>query len=102
MTATVTTTANAATPVIAPAALTDGLCPSSSRTLGRETNDCVSDRDAKDDRDERDHRENGTNGDDRKGMLSHRVSHDGQADSDPVIAIDSPPPAHDDLDVAAE
>ncbi|EQB48538.1 Pre-mRNA-splicing factor srp1 [Colletotrichum fructicola] len=41
------------------------------------------DRDAKDDRDERDHRENGTNGDDRK-------------------AIDSPPPAHDDLDVAAE
>ncbi|KAF9882450.1 pre-mRNA splicing factor [Colletotrichum karsti] len=41
------------------------------------------DRDTKDDRDERDHRENGTNGDDRK-------------------AIDSPPPAHDDLDVAAE
>ncbi|GKT90421.1 pre-mRNA splicing factor [Colletotrichum tofieldiae] len=41
------------------------------------------DRDPKDDRDDRDHRENGTNGDDRK-------------------ALDSPPPAHDDLDVAAE
>ncbi|KAL1881447.1 hypothetical protein VTK73DRAFT_3965 [Phialemonium thermophilum] len=37
------------------------------------------DRDSKDDRDDR--RENGTNGDDRK-------------------ALDSPPPAHDDLDVA--
>ncbi|TDZ28677.1 Pre-mRNA-splicing factor srp1 [Colletotrichum spinosum] len=39
------------------------------------------DRDGKDDRDDRDHRENAANGDDRK-------------------AIDSPPPAHDDLDVA--
>ncbi|KAG9502667.1 hypothetical protein J7337_005500 [Fusarium musae] len=38
-------------------------------------------RDSKDDRDDRDRRENGTNGDDRK-------------------ALDSPPPAHDDLDVA--
>ncbi|CCT68783.1 related to mRNA splicing factor [Fusarium fujikuroi IMI 58289] len=38
-------------------------------------------RDSKDDRDDRDRRENGTNGDERK-------------------ALDSPPPAHDDLDVA--
>jgi RNA recognition motif-containing protein len=38
------------------------------------------DRDAKDDRDDRDRRENGANGDDRK-------------------PVDSPPPAHDDLDV---
>ncbi|KAL2756129.1 hypothetical protein ACRALDRAFT_1063863 [Sodiomyces alcalophilus JCM 7366] len=38
-------------------------------------------RDVKDDRDDREHQENGTNGDDRK-------------------AVDSPPPAHDDLDVA--
>ncbi|KXH30394.1 hypothetical protein CNYM01_00562, partial [Colletotrichum nymphaeae SA-01] len=41
------------------------------------------DRDAKEDREDREPRENGTNGDDRK-------------------ALDSPPPAHDDLDVAAE
>jgi hypothetical protein len=39
------------------------------------------DRDAKDDRDDRDRRENGTNGDERK-------------------AADSPPSAHEDLDVA--
>ncbi|KAF4495805.1 hypothetical protein FAGAP_8054 [Fusarium agapanthi] len=38
-------------------------------------------RDSKDERDDRDRRENGTNGDERK-------------------ALDSPPPAHDDLDVA--
>ncbi|KAF4461731.1 hypothetical protein FALBO_11469 [Fusarium albosuccineum] len=38
-------------------------------------------RDSKDDRDDRDRRENGTNGDERK-------------------PLDSPPPAHDDLDVA--
>ncbi|KAK0386688.1 hypothetical protein NLU13_6522 [Sarocladium strictum] len=39
------------------------------------------DRDLKDDRDDRDRRENGANGDDRK-------------------PVDSPPPTHDDLDVA--
>lgn len=39
------------------------------------------DRDSKDDRDDRDRRENGANGEDRK-------------------AIDSPPPMHEDLDVA--
>ncbi|RYP52660.1 hypothetical protein DL768_002216 [Monosporascus sp. mg162] len=39
------------------------------------------DRDIKDDRDDRDRRDNGANGDDRK-------------------ALDSPPPQHDDLDVA--
>ncbi|KAH7354047.1 hypothetical protein B0T11DRAFT_287922 [Plectosphaerella cucumerina] len=38
-------------------------------------------KDERDDRDDRDHRENGTNGDDRK-------------------AADTPPPAHDDLDIA--
>ncbi|KAK6842542.1 hypothetical protein PG995_001574 [Apiospora arundinis] len=40
------------------------------------------DRDSKDDRDDRDRRENGTNGEDRK------------------VALDSPPPPQDDLDVA--
>ncbi|KAF4120999.1 RNA recognition motif [Geosmithia morbida] len=43
--------------------------------------DTRDERDERDERDDRDRRENGANGDDRK-------------------ALDSPPPAHDDLDVA--
>ncbi|GKT51391.1 pre-mRNA-splicing factor srp1 [Colletotrichum spaethianum] len=63
-----------------------------------------SDRDLKDDRDDRDHRENGTNGDDRKGLCTSANARIAcrQTDTDAIVALDSPPPAHEDLDVAAE
>lgn len=55
-------------------------------------------RDSKDDRDDRDRRENGANGDDRKGTLNTP----GRSinDTNNIKALDSPPPAHDDLDIA--
>ncbi|KAL2273707.1 hypothetical protein FJTKL_04109 [Diaporthe vaccinii] len=53
----------------------------------------------RDDRDDRDRRENGANGDDRKrkhrnplNLSCHPLTH--------AIALDSPPPVHDDLDTA--
>jgi hypothetical protein len=56
-------------------------------------------KDERDDRDDRDHRENGTNGDDRKGMwLYMALSSRNLLTLD--AAADTPPPAHDDLDIA--
>ncbi|KAM0538697.1 hypothetical protein ACHAPH_002431 [Verticillium nonalfalfae] len=54
----------------------------------KDDRDVKDDRDAKDDRDDRDRRDSGANGDDRKPLLTVPA------------AIDSPPPVHDDLDVA--
>ncbi|KAF3355845.1 hypothetical protein VdG1_06583 [Verticillium dahliae VDG1] len=55
--------------------------PPSASWRGDSPRDAKDDRDVKDDRDDRDRRDSGANGDDRK-------------------PIDSPPPVHDDLDVA--
>ncbi|KAM0542024.1 hypothetical protein ACHAPJ_012999 [Fusarium lateritium] len=55
-------------------------------------------RDSKDDRDDRDRRENGTNGDERKRTFDN--SHSTRSILTLDTALDSPPPAHDDLDVA--
>ncbi|TVY22405.1 Pre-mRNA-splicing factor [Lachnellula hyalina] len=59
-------------------------------------------RDVKEERDEV--RENGTNGEDRKGELQGLPYRDETklTDTSMAVAIESPPPTHDDLDVAAE
>ena len=53
-------------------------------------------------KDEReDGRENGTNGEDRKGEFALRpASKILSTDTGMAVAIDSPPPAHDELDTA--
>jgi hypothetical protein len=56
-------------------------------------------RDSKDDRDDRDRRENGTNGDERKRM-SPKLDDISSLILISDAALDSPPPAHEDLDVA--
>jgi len=82
-------------------ARTDAVRPAGNR----DANGCIysdRDRDVKDERDDRDRRENGANGDDRKGMR-HPENHDLEAFpavADLLAALDSPPPAHEDLDVA--
>ncbi|TVY58806.1 Pre-mRNA-splicing factor srp1 [Lachnellula cervina] len=59
-------------------------------------------RDIKEERDEI--RENGTNGEDRKGELQSLPYRDTTKLTDTLMAVamESPPPTHDDLDVAAE
>ncbi len=53
----------------------------------------------KDDRDDRDRRENGTNGDDRKGeLISSGIMDVRLLKIHHVVALDSPPPAHEELD----
>jgi hypothetical protein len=56
-------------------------------------------RDSKDERDDRDRRENGTNGDERKRM-SPKLDYISSLILISDAALDSPPPAHEDLDVA--
>ncbi|KAG4221427.1 hypothetical protein PC116_g30097 [Phytophthora cactorum] len=58
-----------------------------------------SDRD-RDDRDDRDRRDNGTNGDDRKGEYRQLYLYIRERLLTLDPAVDSPPPQHDDLDVA--
>ncbi|KAK7753950.1 hypothetical protein SLS62_004048 [Diatrype stigma] len=58
----------------------------------------TSERDVKDEREDRDRRDNGTNGDDRKGKTLLGLCVDVYANC--IVALDSPPPQHDDLDVA--
>lgn len=56
-------------------------------------------RDSKDERDDRDRRENGTNGDERKRMYP-KLDFISSSTLISDAAVDSPPPAHEDLDVA--
>ncbi len=59
------------------------------------------DREMKDDRDRpMEDRENGTNGDDRKGLSLHLRSTPREGVANSPVGIDSPPPAHDELDTA--
>ena len=97
--ASVTTTATVATLAIARAAQTLGRNPylydlSTERKLM-----AYSDRDSKDDREDRDRRDNATNGEERKRKIIHHLSVDSTA-ANSLVAIESPPPQHDDLDVA--
>ena len=59
-----------------------------------------SDRDGKDDREDRDRRDNGANGDERKRKTSPDRRLLEMKRLTLIIALDSPPPQHDDLDVA--
>ena len=50
-------------------------------------------------REDRDRRDNGTNGEDRKRKMILDLPDDSTA-TNSLVALDSPPPQHDDLDVA--
>jgi hypothetical protein len=58
------------------------------------------DRDLKDDRDDRDRRENGANGDDRKGTIRVLSFKSLCYVLTTILGVDSPQPAHDELDAA--
>ncbi|KAL8765425.1 MAG: hypothetical protein Q9209_007493 [Squamulea sp. 1 TL-2023] len=57
-------------------------------------------KDVRDRRDDEDDRENGANGDDRKGVSSLSKLWKLYANASPSVSMDSPIPAHDDLDTA--